>query len=357
MKNTVHLICLEFKFLFRQKFLTLLLLFGIALTLFRMPRFHFEFNYDAFEKSRESRTETENLEVEFWDKRKKEVLEERELFVKRAQDLQNDLNEDQRYEREYFEKIEKYYRKPIHLETQSYSGWELFFLHQTSMSPHNIVSFWAHIMIVSAGLLLLTKDRENKTLFWASFTGKGTVFSSFVLKIVTVFFYGVIVQTIFNFIYILWLWLVTGYDMRHFFHLIQNISQFGMCDLRLNILQTLLLDMFLKCVLSILLLMFIFLFAGIMKRYIFLFMSSIAFNGGLYYLFYISNHKNNFDMWWRINPFHIYQLDQALTYHAVNIMNHAVDARVVVGGLTVMTLVVLLIGSYRIWRRYLYAER
>ena len=115
-------------------------------------------------------------------------------------------------------------------------------------------------------------------------------------------------------------------------------------------------DIILKCVLSILLFLFVFLFAQIMKRYLFLFMGVIALSGSLYYLFYVTNDMKNYDIWWRINPFSVFQLDKILTYDAANIMNHAVDVRVITCISAAIALAGLILCSYRIWREYLYAN-
>lgn len=356
MRNEIRLIHLELRYVSRQKFLWVMLIIGVAITLFRMPRFDYALNYEVFEPYYGNRTEAEQAIVDYWNVKKSQVLEERAALVQRAVDLKADLSEEQRYEREYFSNIEKYYSQELNLESQDYLGWEIFFSHQTDMSPHNPISMLCVMIIASAGLLLLTKDRENQTFFWASITGKGATLSSFMNKLMAVFLYGILIQMFFNLFYIIWLWLVTNLDMRHWFHLIQNIPQFAACDLHLTILQVIGIDIFLKNVLAVLLLLFVFLFANIIKRYIFMFMGMVSVSGLLYYGFYIVNEQKNYDFWWRVNPFHVFHLDKALTYNAVNLMNHAVDIRTITLVVVMVVIAMLIYCAYLVWRKYLYVN-
>lgn len=356
MRNEIHLLRLEVIYLLRQKFLWIMLLLGAIITLFRMPRFDYELNYKVFAPDYGERTEAEQAIVDYWNVKKAEVLEKRSALAQKASKLKEDLSKEHRYEREYYSKIEKYYGQDLKLESQDYLGWEIFFQHQTDMSPHNPLGLLCVIIIGSAGLLLLTKDIENKTFFWASITGKGTVLSSFMNKLLAVFLYGIFIQVLFDLFYILWLWLVTGLDMRHWFHLIQNIPQFGTCDLHLTILQVIGIDIFLKDVVGVLLFLFVFLFANILKRYIFMYMSLVSFSGFLYYGFYTVNEQKNYDFLWRVNPFHVFHLDKALTYNAVEIMNHAVDIRTITLIAVMAMIAVLIYGAYLVWRKYLHVN-
>lgn len=356
MRNEIHLLRLELKYLLRQKFLWVMLVLGVIITLFRMPRFDYALNYEVFEPYYGNRTEAEQAIVDYWNVKKSQVTEERAALVQRAVDLKSNLSEEQRYEREYFSNIEKYYSQELNLESQDYLGWEIFFSHQTDMSPHNPMSMLCVMIIASAGLLLLTKDRENRTFFWACITGKGATLSSFVNKLMAAFLYGIFIQIFFDLFYIAWLWLVTGLDMRHWFHLIQNIPQFGTCDLHLTILQVIGIDIFLKDVVGVLLFLFVFLFANILKRYIFMYMSLVSFSGFLYYGFYTVNEQKNYDFLWRVNPFHVFHLDKALTYNAVEIMNHAVDIRTITLIAVMAMIAVLIYGAYLVWRKYLHVN-
>lgn len=356
MKNEIHLLHLELTYLFRQKFLWVMLLLGVIVTLFRMPRFDYALNYKVFASDYGERTEAEQAIVDYWNVKKDEVLEKRSALAQKASKLKEELSEEQRYEREYFSKIEKYYGQELKLEPQDYLGWEIFFLHQTEMSPHNPLGLLCVLIIASAGLLLLTKDREHRTFFWTSITGKGTVLSSFVNKLLAVFLYGIFIQVFFDLFYVLWLWLVNGLDMRHWLHLIQNIPQFGLCDLQLTILQVLAVDIFLKNMAAVLLFLLVFLFANIFKRYIFMYMSLVSFSTLLYYGIYMINEQKNYDFWWRINPLHVLHLDQALTYDAVNIINHAADVRIITLIAGILVAAVMIYSAYLVWRKYLHGN-
>lgn len=361
MKNIIFLVFLEFKYLFRQKFLWLLVLIGSVIIVYRMPRFDYEMNYQVFEEfnrtySYENMSEAEKLIVDYWNTKKVEIEAQREELVKQAIEKKTLLSEDKRFEKEYLTKIETAYDEIIELEVQDYLGWEIFFVHQASMSPHSPICFLEIVIIASAGLLLLTKDRENNTLFWASLTGRGTRFSVYALKLFTVLLYANFVQIIFNGIYIVGLWLVVELDMRHWLNLIQNIPQFGMCDITLNIFTTIILDMMLKSILAFIIMMSVFMFARVLKRYLFMFMSTLAVSGILYYWLFVMCEMKNYGMGYRLNPFSIFQLDRILTYDAVCVMNHAVDIRLITVGLCLGILLLLIFGCYQVWRKYLYVS-
>lgn len=358
MKNIVFL---EFKYLFRQKFLWLLVLIGSAIIIYRMPRFDYEMNYQVFQEfnrnySYENMSEAEKLIVDYWNTKKVEIEDQREAIVKRAIEKQTLLSQEKRFEKEYLTKIASVYDEKIELEVQDYLGWEIFFVHQASMAPHSPVCLLEIIIIASAGLLLLTKDKENNTLFWASITGRGNRFSIYVSKLFVVLFYSTFIQVIYNGIYIAGLGLACGLDMRHWFNLVQNIPQFGMCDISLSILTTIILDMILKSVLAIIIMMTIFLFANVLGKYLFMFMGSIAMSGILYYWLFTLCEMKNFGIRYRLNPFSIFQLNRVLTYDAVCIMNHAVDIRLMIGGIWFCILLLLIFGCYQVWRKYLYVR-
>lgn len=362
MKNKVILTGMEFRYLFRQKFLWLLMLLGIAFTIWRMPRFVCDYlDYDVFAEynrthSFENMSEVEKLNVDYWNTKKSDVESRRRTIAEKASKEKGSLTEQERFEREYLTAIETSYGKPLPLEVQDYSGWENFFLFQTSMQPHSPLVFLEIMIITGAGLLLLTKDQENKTLFWASITGKGAEFSSYLIKIMTVFLYGMFVQFIFHVLHVLLLGMVNKMDMRHWFHMIQNIPQFGMCSLQLTILETIVIDAVLKCILSLILFQFVFLFVRILKKYFFLFLGTAGVSGILYGVLYRTCEAKNFDLRWRSNPFSIFQLDRVLMYDAVNIMNHAVDLRVVTGVVWIFCLLLSVAGSYQVWRKYLHVR-
>lgn len=358
MKNNIFLSYLEVKYLFKQKFLWLLLLIGFAIIVYRMPKFNYEMNYHIFEESKqeqsyESMSESERLIVDYWNEKKTYIETHRLEIYEQASKKKEILEERIGFEYEYLTKIENLFSKTIDLDVQDYLGWEIFFLHQTSMSPHSPVCLLEMVLIVSAGLLLFTKDKENNTLFWASITGRGATFASYVLKIIIVIFYAIFIQVLFNGIYIIGLGLVCGLDMRHWFNLIQNIPQYGMCDVQLNIFGTIVIDILLKCLLCLIILMGILVFSQILRKYLFMFMSILGVSGILYYWLYVMCQRNSYGMWWYINPFSIFQLDKILTYDAICIMNHAVDVRVIMGGTWLGILTVLSIVSYQVWRKYI----
>lgn len=359
MKNKLIVVSMEFRYLIRQKFLWILLLLGIVFTIWRMPRFVCDYlEYDVFEQynvthSFENMSEVEKLNVDYWNTKKSDVENQRKSLSERAAIEKERLNGQERFEREYLTKIEASYGKPVSLEVQDYSGWEIFFLYHAGMSPHNLLSLLEIIMTASAGLLLLTKDKENNTLFWASDTGKGAEFSSYLFKIMTAFCYGLFIQFIFHGLHILWLWLVNRMDMRHWFHMIQNIPQFGMCSLNLTIIETILTDAVIKSMLSLVLFLFVFLFAMILRKYLFMFLGVAGVSGVLYYVLYSLCKGKNYGIWFRLNLFSVFQLDKVLTYDAVNIFNHAIDLRVVTGVFYGGLLLLQIAGSYQVWRKYL----
>lgn len=209
--------------------------------------------------------------------------------------------------------------------------------------------------MVSAGLLLMTKDKENGTLFWASVTGRGVQLPAYLLRIGAVLIYGFFIQAFFIALNIFFCWL-SGLDMRHLSYLVQNVSQYGMCDLRLSILGLYAVDMALKCMVSVMILLFVLLTACVVKRYIFLFLGGLGVSGVLYYIVYIMCTNMNYGLLWRMNPFSIFQLDRFLRFQAVNIWDHAVDIRLLVLSVWSVLLLVLGAAAYRIWRKFLYAN-
>lgn len=361
MKKSVCLIYLEIKYLFRQKFLWLLVLLGIAVSIYCLPKLNYEMNYQVFEKfnkehSYEGMSDSEKLIVEYWDTKRTYILQQRKEIYEQAQEKKKTLVKEKRYEEEYLTEIQKKYEEEIVLEVQDYLGWEIFFLHRTAMQPHNPVSFLVILIIASAGLVLLTKDRENNTRSWAVMTGEGTTFKSYLWKIVAAFLYGVFVQLIFNAIFILSLGKIFHLDMRHWFHAIQNIPQYGLCNIRSSIIETILLDMLLKNIVSLSLMLVIVLTACILNKYLFMFLETLAVSGALYYWLFDLCERKDYRFMWYFNPFSIFQLDRLFTYHAVNIANHAVDIRLILGVGWISIIIVLFITSYKVWRKYLYVN-
>lgn len=359
MKKGLVLIGMELKYLLRQKFLWILVLVGIALAAYQAPRFHYDLDYSFYSEYKESHSmegmdEAEKFQIEYQKSRRDAILEERQSLYERAVAAERELERESGFEWEYLKTVEGLYGEELPLEVQDYSGWETFFLQRTAMQPHNF-SLLQVLIIVSAGLLLMTKDKENGTLFWASITGRGVQLLAYLLRIGAVFIYGFCIQAFFTVFYIFFCWLA-GMDMRHLLYLVQNVPQYGMCDLQLSILGMLIVDIVLKCMVSIMVFLFVLLAACVIKRYIFLFMGGLAVSGVLYYILYTMCTNMNYGLLWRMNPLSIFQLDRFLRYQVVNIWDHAVDARLLVLSAWCVLLFALIALSYRIWRRFLYAN-
>lgn len=358
MRKTLVLVGMELKYLFRQKFLWLLVLFEIMFLIYCLPKERAVSDYDAIDQynlthSLEKMSEEEKIIINFLEYRKTETEKNRISMAQKASEKKERLTEEERYEKEYLETIEKYYGTPVQLEIQNYLGWETFFLGNTSMSPYNISAFINVFIIAASGVLLFVKDKENNTLFWASLTGKGMGWFSYLLKIFSIFLYAVLIHIIFFGVEILGL-KYQNYDMRHWFHSIQNIPQYAMCDLQINMVETILINIVINFILSISIALFVLLFARILKKYVYLFVGVLIVEGGLFYNMLVMFQEKNYDIWWRLNLFSSFQLDKFLTYDAVNIGNHAVDVRGIVFLEHTILLVILVVCSYQIWRKYLY---
>lgn len=353
MKKNGSLLFYELRYLLRQKFLICMCILGLLFLAYAVPKFQSFTDFDLLQmKEEDDLNEAEKLILDMWNGKKADVEEERKNLAEEAVRKKESLSATQQYEIEYLSNVQKKYERDLFLEANDYSGWEMFFLHKSGMQPHNPLSLLHVIMIVSGGLLLLAKDRENNTLFWAANTGKGTSVSSFTVKIFATFIYGFFLQLLFSILYILWLWLWGEYDMRYWFYPIQNVPGYGLCDFQFPIFSCILIDIFLKCIVGLIITYFVFLFALFLKRYLFLFIGGSVVSGVLYYIMSVMIEWKNFDMWWRLNPFSVFLLNQTLSYDAVNLFNHAVDARWIVGIVWGIMLMVFLSGSYRIWRRY-----
>lgn len=361
MKKIIYSSSLEIKYLIRQKFLWLLILIGAMVSIYCMPKFDYKMDYQVFERfnkenSYEGMNDSEKLIVEYWDTKRTDILQQRREIYKQAQEKKKTLAKENQYEEEYLTELQKKYEEEIVLEVQDYLGWEIFFLHRTAMQPHNPISFLVILIITSAGLVLLTKDRENNTLSWAVMTGQGITFKSYLLKITATFLYGIFVQLIYNAIFILSLWKLFHLDMRHWFNAIQNIPQYGLCNIHCNIMGIILLDMLLKNIVSLSLMLVIVLTAYILKKYLFMFLEMLAVSGALYYWLYVLCERKDYCYLWYLNPFLIFQLDKLFTYRAVNIANHAVDIRLILGIGWIGAIIVLITTSYKMWRKYLYVN-
>ena len=355
MFDKLSVIGFELKYVFRQKFLIVMILISVFIIAYRMPRFSYELDYDIFlESYSEEKTDAEKRIIKYWNEKKNEIEKERKDLVEKAEEYKTELKDSMIFEKKYLNTIIKRYGNILNLEVQDYLGWEIFFAHQTDMQPHNPVSLSTIIIIVCAGLLLLTKDNENGTLFWAARTGKGGIFSSFMLKIIAIFIYGMLLQIFFTVIYLGWLSFGVGLDMRHWFNLIQNISQYAICDIKINFLEVIVIDMFMKTFMSIAIFLIVFMFSVIFKRYLFLFLTAIATCIFLYYTFYFINGMENYNFGWRMHPLSILKLDRILTYDAVNIFNQAIDIRVIISLMWIVLIITIIVCSYRLWRRYLY---
>lgn len=374
MKRAWLLISFDLKYLFRQKFLRILFLIGVAFALWQSPRYRqVDYDYDIFTKSYEELDEFQQLEWDLWNYKKEQTLKERERILEKAQDRKVSMREEKdsvqggkdsaqsgknhvqdgvSYEWKYFDKLEKIYSQLIRLETWDYTGWETFFLIRCDMTSHNLVGMLEVILIVSAGLLLLTRERENRTFFWYSWTGCGTKKSLFLLKMVTICGYGMLVHLAYDGVYILYLALVNHLDMRHVSVLIQNITGYGMCDVQISIFIVLCIDILLKCLTSMFVLLFTFLLSLLLKKYLFLFFAGLGIGAGLYYQAFQINQEKNYDLLWRLNPFSSFQLNEVLSFDVIKLGEHAVDIRVAAGIIWVVALIALMQMNYHIWRKY-----
>ena len=360
MKRSLILIGMELKYLLRQKFLWILVLVGIALSVFQAPRSRIDLDYSIYadynkNHSTEGMSERDQFGIAYWQEKQERIKENRNRLYERALAEKQALTEQSGFRWEYVTAVEKAYSQEINLEIQEYTGWEWFFLVKSDMSPHNTGLFLI-ILVAAAGLLLMTKDKENHTLFWSSFTGRGAGFSSYLLKIAAVLLYGLCVHIFFTGLYILLLACMGGLDMHHWINAIQNLDQYGLCDLHLNILGTCVLDMVLKCMASILVMFIVLLLTCVIRRYIFLFLAGLCVNGIFYYFLCGTVERRSYSISYRMNPFSILKLDKVLTYDAVNIFNHAVDVRLLFLVLWACILFGLLLLTYRVWRRFLYAN-
>lgn len=360
MKKGLILIGMELKYLLRQKFLWILLLVGIVLTAYQAPRFHYHLEYSFYSEYNESHStegmnDIEKANIAYWQDRLDKTLEERRNLYERAVAAENEVEKESGFEWEYLKAVEKLYEEELPLEIQDYLGWEIALLQRTGMAPHNF-SLLQIMIIVSAGLLLMTKDKENGTLFWASITGRGVQLPAYLLRIGAVLIYGFCIQMFFIALYIFFCCL-SGLDMRHLLSLVQHVSQYGMCDLRLSILGLYVVDIVLKCVVSVMIFLFVLLAACVVKRYIFLFLGGLAVSGVLYYIVYTMCNNMNYSLLWRMNPFSIFQLDRFLKFQAVNIWDHAVDVRLLVLSVWSVLLLALVGSAYWIWRKFLYGNR
>lgn len=382
MRRAWLLISFDLKYLFRQKFLWIMFLLGVAFALWQSPRYRqVDYDYDIFTKSYEELDEFQQLEWDLWNYKKEQTLNERARMLENVQDrkasmrVENDsvqgeknsvqdgkgsaqggenyVQDDASYEWKYFDKLEKIYSQPIRLETWDYTGWETFFLIRCDMTSYNLVGVLEVILIASAGLLLLTRERENRTLFWYSWTGCGAKKSLFLLKMVTICGYGMLVHLAYDGVYILYLALVNHLDMRHFSVLIQNITGYGMCDVQISIFIVLCIDMLLKCLTSTFVLLFTFLLSLLLKKYLYLFFAGLGIGAGLYYQAFQINQEKNYDLLWRLNPFSSFQLNEVLSFDVIKLGEHAVDIRVAAGIIWVVALIALMQMSYHIWRKYL----
>lgn len=361
MKKSLSLIGMELRYLLRQIFLWILIIVGIAFAIWQLPSAHEKiWDYAVFDEynrthSIEGMSDQEKAHVEYLSGLRERTKYKRKALYERAVEEKESLKRQEGYEWEYLTAIEKAYGEEITLEIQDYTGWDIFFLYHTDMQPVNPLDFLLVISTVSGGLLLLTKDRERNTRFWSALTGRGGVFPSFFCKLAAAFLYGLCFQLLFKGFTISLLALVNHFDMRHWLHLIQNTSQFGICDLQISILGLCILDSFLKCILSLMVLLFVFMAAPLVKRYIFLFLGGVTISGVLYYFLFLTCRDKYYSDTWRLNPFSIFKLDKFLAYDVVNIMDHAVDMRVLIACLWTVMLAFLSLFAYKIWRRYLYA--
>ena len=356
MKNKILLLQMELKYLLRQKFLWVLIILELAFIVYCIPEKMNDPSYDAIEQynitqSFDDMSEWDKIIVEFCNNRKIEIENNRNLLSKNATEKIERLNDYERFEKEYLESIKKYYSKPVQLEAQHYLGWETFFLSNTSMSPYNVSSSIVVFIVAAAGILLLVKDRENNTLFWATQTGKGMRWTSYLLKVFSVFIYSIIVHIVFLGTEILGL-VIKNYDMRHWFYSVINIPQYSMCDLNISILGIILIHVLLNSLLAISVSLLVFIFAMVLKKYIYLFVGVLIVQAGFFYSMLNMHKAKRFDIWWRLNPFSSFQLDRFITYDAINIANHAIDVRYVVGGIHIFVFAILIIISYKVWRKY-----
>lgn len=361
MKRSLILIGMEWKYLLRQKFLWLLILIGAVFQFFFQVPQKVDLDYSIFDTynrthSMEGMDEREKFAISFCQESREQIRNKRETLYQRAVEEKRALQEQNGFEWEYLTAIEKAYKEEIPLNLQEYEGWRFFLYVKTEMDPHS-TEWYLILLVTSAGLLLMAKDRENNTLCWSSFTGRGVKASVFLLKTGAIFLYGMCVHLFFTIYYVLLLAWRGGMDMRHMLSAVQNVVDFALCDLHMSILGVCVLAIVLKCLASLLVLFLILLSSFAIRRYLFLFLEGLCVSGLLYYLLYLAVRDKRYGLPYRMSPFAMLKMDRLLTYDAVNLFGHAVDVRLVYGVLWTLLFIGLFLLAYRAWRRFLYANK
>lgn len=360
MKRNFLFIGYELKYLFRQRFLQFLVLMICLFTIYGTPTGVYPKDwdygiYDRYEKqqSYDNMTENQMTAIEFAKMRIEDILSQRNRIYETAVEQKKNLEHQEGYEWEYLTKAEEVYGKEISLKPRDYRGWESYFASKVMMLQHSKMALFTLMILVSAGLFLLSKDRTNRTLFWASYTGKGAAWSSYSMKLLAIFLYGFCVQLIQIVVQILTLVFISKYDMRQWLEPIQNISAFGNCCFSLNMIELLLLHIALLNIAALFVILFTMLLIRILKRDLLLIVCGMGVTGILYAHVYACDKSQIFDFFWRINPLSVVQMDQVLQYGAWNLAGHAVIVQAGVVCIWVMMLAALYVGAYQMWRRYL----
>lgn len=360
MRRNLLFIGYELKYLFRQRFLQFLVIMLCLFTLYGAnvkvyPKdWDFTF-YDRYEKeqSYEGLTENQISDIEFSKMGIEDIKNERNSIYEMAIEQKKGLEPPKGYEWEYLSKAEKIYGEEISLNIRDYRGWGQYFASKVMMFQHSKMALFTLIILVSAGLFLLSKDWTNGTLFWSSYTGKGATWISYCMKILAILLYGFCVQLIQTVIQMFTLVFISGYDMRHWLDPIQNLSAFSTCCFSLNMIGLLILHMFLLNVAALFIIFFTVLFIRILKKDLLLFVSGIGVTGILYAHVYLCDKSRIFNFLWRINPLSVIQMDHVLQYDAWNLADHAILAQTGVACIWTVMLMVLCFGAYQMWRRYL----
>lgn len=359
MKRNGLCIGYELKYLFRQRVLQFLILAICLFTLYGAPTEMYPEDWDHTfyrkyeeQQSYEGMTDNEITAIEFAEMEIEGIQNQRKYVYEMAVSQKQSLNQQEGFQREYLTKAEKIYGKKLSLKIGDYKGWESYFASKAMMLQHSKMALFTLVILVSSGLFLLSKDRTNRTLFWASYAGRGATRSSYTIKLLAIFIYGFCVQVVQSMVQILSLIFISKCDMSYWLEPVQNLSAFGNCCFALNMVSLFFLHMFLLNVAALFVILFTVLFIRVLKKELILFVSGIGVTGILYIHVYACDKSGIFDFLWRMNPLSVMQMNQVLQYDAWNVGEHAVLAQLGVAGIWTALLIVLYIGAYYTWRAY-----
>lgn len=246
--------------------------------------------------------------------------------------------------------IEQAYGEDVEFELYDFSGWEMYFLFMSSMQPNNFFSLIHVVIIVSAGLLVFLKDRESHTqpyLSLARYAGSGALYAA---KLAAVFVYGTVLQLCLNGIYIAYLHFVSGYDMGHWLSDICNVPRYMLSEVNMSIVSLILLNVFLKVLLSMGIVLLMLLSVRVLKQYILILIGGVGAAGALYlWLFRICSSDKS-GLAWLADPMSIFKIDYFLNSDIIELFGAVHQTRLLFAVIWGSVLILMVILFYKVWR-------